>query len=122
MKLKPAPIRYVEIPAPDMEKAETFYGTVFGWKMEPSRLSDQKYTMFSTGEGELTGGLDSSRSAMDGGPVLYLQVEDIDTSLESIRRAGGAILRAREDIGGAYGFSAMFRDPNGNVLGLWQPR
>lgn len=115
----PSAICYLEIPAPNIEKAGSFYSFIFGWKIKPSSLTDKPYWEFSTGEGLLTGGLDSSKEATPGGVILYLKVADIESTLEKIALFGGSVLRPKFDIGGGYGWSAIFKDPNGNTLGLY---
>lgn len=116
---KPAPICYLEIPAPSIEKAGSFYRSVFAWKIQPSSLTNQQYWMFETGEGSLMGGLDTTKAVQEGGIIFYIKVEDIAAMLKAIDQAGGSMVAAKEDIGGGYGFSAVFKDPNGNRIGLW---
>ena len=118
--MKPSPIVYLEIPAPDIEKAGTFYSSVFGWSINRSSLSDtHEYWMFNSGEDSLSGGFDTNKKPQDGGVIIYLKVDDIPTALDSIKKAGGIVTREKFDIGDEYGFSATFKDPNGNHLGLW---
>ena len=114
-----SPICYLEIPAPDIEKAETFYSTVFGWKITPSDLGVEKYSMFGTGENQLMGGLDASKPVQDGGIIIYIKVDNIDTTLVMVKGEGGSVVRDKHDIGGGHGFSATFKDSNGNHIGLW---
>ncbi len=118
----PATICYLELPAPDIVAAGRFYSSVFGWTITPSDLSERAYWEFSTGEGQLTGGLDPSIPVNSGGVILYLKVSDIVETLQNIRANGGAVVRDKFDIGGGYGFSAIFTDPNGNRLGLFSAR
>ncbi len=116
---KPARICYLEIPAPDVEKAAAFYRSVFGWKITPSNLNDTPYAIFSTGEGEHSGGLHSGRPVRDGGIIIYLHVDDISATLEAVQAAGGSTVEEKTAIGGDFGFNAVFRDPHGNHVGLW---
>ena len=112
-------ICYIEIPAPNLDRTGEFYSAVFGWKVTPSNLSDKPYWMFQTGEGQLEGGFDPSRSVKtDGGVILYLKVNNIDQALTDVSNAGGKIARAKFEIGGGYGYSALINDPNGNEIGL----
>lgn len=113
-------ICYVEIPAPDVARAKQFYAALFGWRMEDSDLGDAPYTMFQAGS--MMGGLDSSQQPSDKGVLLYLKVEDIPSTLQAIREAGGEVVTNKSQVidgSDAYGFAATFTDPNGNLLGLW---
>ena len=49
----------------------------------------------------------------------YVQVEDIPETLAKISTLGGKVEKEKTEIGGDYGFYAIFRDPSGNRLGLW---
>lgn len=115
----PNPICYVEIPAPDPAAAAKFYNDVFGWSAEPSNLTDSGYWMFQTGEGQLLGGFNSEAPVNERGIIFYVNVESIEIALQRIEEHGGKVALAKEDIGGGYGYSAIFCDPSGNQIGLW---
>lgn len=51
--MQAAPICYIEIPAPDIEKSDKFYRSIFNWQINPSSLNEHQYRMFSIGEGQL---------------------------------------------------------------------
>jgi len=117
--MEPASICYFEIPAPDIEKAGNFYSSVFGWDIEISDLTDQKYLMFSSGKGSLAGGLDPSKVPSKDGVLIYIKVDDILSTLETVKKAGGSMVHGKTEISGGYGFFSVFKDPNGNFMGLW---
>ena len=117
MANRPHSICYIEIPAPGIEASEAFYQTVFGWEIERSSLSpDSRYSEFRSKN--LRGGLVEDRPVHQGGVLLYMKVGDIDACLQSIAAAGGSIVRPKFEIGAGHGFSALFRAPAGNELGL----
>ncbi len=107
-------ICHVEMPAPDLNKAMTFYSDVFGWTMQPISGG---YVIFR--DGVVGGGFDAGMPVGDAGPRLVLAVEDIDAKLEEIVAAGGERVQEKTEIGGGMGFYAYFRDPNGNQVGIW---
>jgi predicted enzyme related to lactoylglutathione lyase len=124
-----APDRYgmqawFEIHVTDLDRATEFYGKVLGWTFAPlpdSAIGD--YLMISTRSGApANGGLAlAAQRESPGGPatVVYLEVDDIDGAIRAARSAGGSVDRPRGDIGGAHGFFAIVRDPDGNHVGLW---
>jgi len=114
-----SPICYIEIPTPNMGKAINFYVSIFGWQVQKSELSDVEYAMFSVDGVGVNGGFSSLLPVTDGGVLLYIKVDDIPLALENIKKAGGDIVKEKEPIGGEFGFSAGFKDPNGNQMGLW---
>jgi predicted enzyme related to lactoylglutathione lyase len=54
-----------------------------------------------------------------GGFVPYIRPDDFDRTLAAIVDAGGEVLIRKSDVMG-YGWFAHFRDPDGNVVGLWE--
>src|SRR3712207_8149931 len=52
-------------------------------------------TLFRSGDGQLTGGLDASKGAVAGGVVLYLKTVDIDGTLAKIQEKGGTVIRSK---------------------------
>ena len=110
------PLCYLEIPAPDLARAEAFYRQVFGWE---SQRSGDAYSMFHAGA--LDGGFDPTKKPVaEGGIVLYIQVADIPAALRAVSVAGGSTVKERTEIGGGWGFWGLFLDPNGNRIGLWE--
>jgi hypothetical protein len=51
--------------------------------------------------------------------VPYILAPDTDATIRAIEAAGGEIVIARTDVLGMAEF-AHFRDPDGNVIGLWR--
>ena len=118
---------HFEIPYDDRERANTFYTEAFGWSMRP--LPEMRYQLATTGPsdggppsepGFINGGL-LERGLPVAGPVVVLSVEDIDACLEHVERLGGETVSAKQPVDD-LGFSAYFRDTEGNLMGLWQPR
>lgn len=116
MSLEPSPckVEWLEIPAPDLERAGAFYSTVFGWQI--SRFSSD-YWVFQAGN--LHGGLMKNRPVSDDGIRFSITVEEITAVLREIEAAGGEIIREKYNLGEELGFCALFKDPNGNRIELW---
>jgi predicted enzyme related to lactoylglutathione lyase len=109
-------ICYVELPASDVERSAAFYTEVFGWRM---RRRGDGSTAFDDTTGEVSGAFVESRAAAgDPGLLLYVMVDDAEATVEAIAAHGGEIV---QPIGGdAPEITARFRDPGGNVLGIYQ--
>ncbi|MFD5090646.1 VOC family protein [Amycolatopsis thailandensis] len=118
---------HFEIPFEDGERARDFYREVFGWKIDVPPGID--YTMVVSGPtgdggipaepGFINGGMMDKKSSVASGPVIVLEVDSIDDTLAVIEKQGGATLVGRTAVGD-MGFSAYFKDPEGNVTGLWE--
>jgi uncharacterized protein len=109
-------ICYVEIPAIDVEASAAFYEAVFGWRL---RKRGDGATAFDDTIGEVSGTWVTGRPpASDPGLLLYVMVDDAEATVEAIVGHGGEIV---QHIGGdAPEITARFRDPGGNVIGIYQ--
>jgi predicted enzyme related to lactoylglutathione lyase len=116
---------HFEIPFDDGNRARAFYSEAFGWDV--SEMPEMDYTMVSTGPTEdagptepgfVNGGM-AQRGDSFTGPTVVIDVEDIDEALKKVESLGGATLLTKTPVGD-MGFSAYFRDPEGNAVGLWQ--
>ena len=61
----------------------------------------------------------SSEASKPTGVVAYLLAPDMDATLAAIERAGGSVVIPTTNVMGMGDF-AQFRDPDGNVIGLWR--
>lgn len=118
-------ISWFEIGVKDLERATTFYETIFNLTLIPMDLENIKMRMFPITDMENgVGGalVDSSGfhkpSATDG-PLIYLNGNpDVQHILDKIPAAGGTIMVAKTAISPEYGFMAVFLDTEGNRIGL----
>jgi predicted enzyme related to lactoylglutathione lyase len=109
-------LSYVQIPAEDVKVSAAFYESVFGWQV---RGEGTEHLGFSDATGEMIGAWVTGRSpTTEPGVVLYVYVHGIDDSLEKIVANGGEVVRPPYREGDL--FVATFRDPGGNVIGVWQ--
>ncbi|MDP9265141.1 MAG: hypothetical protein M3O91_03330 [Chloroflexota bacterium] len=60
------------------------------------------------------------RPAAPSGVVAYLLAPDMDATLAAIGKAGGQVVIPKTDVMGMGGEFAHFKDPDGNVIGLWR--
>jgi predicted enzyme related to lactoylglutathione lyase len=113
-------IEWVEIPARDLQESPRFYESVFGWKINRHAQWEQ-YPMFMDAADKLGGGfVRAEKPAPDGGVLLYISVDDIEAMLPAIEKQGGTKVKEKTLIDESVGWWASFRDPAGNVIGLYQ--
>ena len=116
------PFVHVELNTTDLGKAKPFYTALFDWKLEDAPMGpDMAYTMIKVGEG--TGG-GMMKHPMPGAPSMwlpYVLVADVKAATEKARKLGATIIREPMEVPGA-GTLAIFLDPTGAALGLWQPK
>ena len=110
-------ICYVELPATDVARSAEFYKTVFGWQM---RRRGDGATAFDDGV-EVSGVFVTSRPpARETGMLVYVMVRDAAATVSAIEANGGSIVEPIHP--DAPEIVARFRDPGGNVLGIYQER
>ncbi|MGZ8631540.1 MAG: VOC family protein [Actinomycetota bacterium] len=120
---------HFEIPADDIDRAKGFYGSIFGWQLQTMSMGDGDYTIamttpvdeqsqLPTEPGAINGGM-MQRTERTPGPVITIDVDAIDEALQQIEAGGGSTVTPRTPIPGMGAF-AYFKDPEGNVMGLWE--
>jgi len=116
---------HFEIPYEDGDRARAFYGEAFGWDLQA--WPEGEYTLVTTGPtgesgasepGFINGGM-MKREAPFGSPVIVIAVDDVDASMATVERLGGSTVMAKQPVGD-MGWAAYFKDPEGNLMGLFQ--
>ncbi len=121
-----AKVSHFEIPAAKVDRARKFYTDVFGWEIAP--VPEMEYNIVRTVKtddkgmiqelGAINGGM-MKRMAEVKHPVITIEVDDIDEALREVASHGGKITVKKMPVGD-IGFSAYFKDPEGNIMGLFQ--
>jgi predicted enzyme related to lactoylglutathione lyase len=106
----------MQIPATDVRQSATFYEQVFGWKV---RGGNSAHLSFTDGTGDMIGAWVTGRPIpADPGVLIYVYVHGLDATLEKITASHHEIVKAPYPEGDLW--VATFRDPAGNVIGVWQ--
>jgi len=108
-------ISYLRIPATDPQAAAAFYEAVFGWTVR----RDREDPAFEDGTGHVIGHFSVDHEPAAGRGVRpYVFVESVDQTLEKVVANGGEVVTEPYSKGDLV--VAVFRDPVGNVVGVWQ--
>jgi uncharacterized protein len=107
---------YIEIPAVDIHRSADFYAKVFGWRI---RQRGDGHTAFDDTTGEVSGTWVVGRPASsEPGLLVYIMVDSVAATVDAVIAHGGTLV---QPIGvDAPEVTARFRDPAGNVIGLYQ--
>ncbi len=115
-------VNWFEIYVDEMERARAFYEAVFGVGLTnlPTPDEGEMWTFpFEMGAPNAAGSLikHPAGSPGPGGTMVYFQCEDVAEQIGRVPGAGGTVIQDKTSIGD-YGFIAMFKDTEGNVVGL----
>ena len=109
-------ICYLEIPATDVRRSSEFYRGVFGWNI---RWRGDGHLAFDDAVGEVSGSWVTGRPASpQPGLLVYIMVDTVAATVKAVVANGGEIVQPIS--ADAPEITARFRDPAGNVIGLYQ--
>ena len=112
-----------EVETPDPEAFQRFHAAMWGWEFRPAfqdtELDRDYWLILADGTG--IGGL---QRALTPGPPhagarFYLEVDDLEATVDRAVAAGARVERPRTALGGDDRWFAIITDPAGISLGLW---
>ena len=104
-----------ELLTKDPAASKNFYTKLFGWKTEPFGAD---YTIWKSAD-SMAGGMMKMPDAPSGW-LAYVVVENCDASARKAKELGAKLCVEPKDIP-TVGRIAVFTDPQGAALGLFQP-
>jgi len=110
---------WIELATADPDAAFAFYGALFGWEKAGAMPMGEMGDYAFIGAGDARPGAIMS-SATTGAPARwnwYVEVADIDVTIEAAKAEGGALLQGPDPIPGGA-FSANIADGQGFQIGL----
>ena len=115
-KMTNGKICYIEMPATAIARSANFYKSVFGWNF---RKRGDGSTAFDDTTGEVSGAWVLGRPpSAKPGLLFYINVDSVAAAVDAVVTHGGEIV---QPLGAdAPEITARFRDPGGNVIGLYQ--
>ncbi len=123
------PVVHFEMPAENNIRVKKFYETVFGWQMIQLGSEMGEYLLATTSPVDKNN-MHKKKGAINGGffkkgeygtmPHIVIAVDDLKKRMEMIKKSGGKILGEPMIIQGIGNF-VMFKDTEGNQVGILQP-
>ena len=112
---------WYELLTTDIQSAKTFYSQVMGWDVLDASAPGRPYTLLAAGD-TMVGGLmamagEARRLGVGAGWIGYVEVSDVDTVAERVKRLGGAVHVPPTDLPGVSRF-CIFADPQAARLGI----
>jgi predicted enzyme related to lactoylglutathione lyase len=120
------PFFWYELMTTDLDAAEAFYTAVIGWKAEPFDKAPgmPRYIVVNSSVrgvgGLMTMPQDAAKMGMPPAWIGYIYSRDVDASTEAVKKAGGVVHRAPDDIPGVGRF-AVVADPQGATFMFLKP-
>lgn len=124
------PVVHFELPYDDRERIARFYQSAFGWELQMLGEEMGHYVIAITATKDVKA--DAPAGAIGGGffqrkadwpaqyPSVVIAVDNIESSMDKVRAAGGQVLGEPMDIPGVGRYVA-FHDTEGSRLGMLQP-
>ncbi len=108
---------WIELASPELDSAVGFYEQLFGWTLTDPRPDFGGYRNF-LGDGQIVAGANPMGQA----PVwtTYFSVASAEETAAKVAEHGGVVQFEAMDVGD-LGRMAICADPQGAVLGLWEP-
>ena len=115
-------VGWFEIYVSDMQRAVKFYAEVFNLgDFTEINIGEERLCMFPSVEDRpyISGALVETRhhSPGVGGTVVYFHSTDCGVEEARIAAAGGEVLRPKYSIG-EFGYVCIFKDTEGNLVGI----
>lgn len=116
-------LNWFELPALDLDRAHTFYHTILGGHVRMGTFGEAPLVLFDVPfqTGEAVGGALVKRNDLKpttDGPIIYLNCfGKLAAVVGRVVRAGGQVVVPELNLG-AFGFSAIIIDSEGNKVGL----
>jgi hypothetical protein len=112
------PVVHFEIAAKDSVKSRQFYQDLFGWEIQVDQAMN--YGLIApAGDKSIGGGIGPLQPGVTPYVTFYVLVDDLQVALDKAAKLGGKVTLPPTPIPGV-GSSAMFTDPDGNVIGLFK--
>lgn len=112
-----------ELATPNVQAAKDFYGKVFGWKFFDQEMGDMTYTMIKLNDKDIGGIWAIPKDKQKEIPphwMSYILVENLEDALAKAQKHGATIMKPPTNAG-EHGRLAIFTDPTGAHIALWQP-
>jgi uncharacterized protein len=105
----------------DAQKAQGFFGELFGWSTKSVPMPDGPYVMIAAADGRTIGGYFTAPDGMDrAGWLPYLLVPSAAEAAARIKSLGGSVMKEPFKVGD-FATMAVVADPHGAGFAVWQP-
>jgi uncharacterized protein len=115
----PASIVWFEIPADDIKRAQKFYSSLFGWKINPFPTMEDYYHIDSGGADASPDGAIMKRMCPEHPVTNYVLVDSVVRASAKVEKLGGKVHKPKTAVPG-MGYFAICQDTENNVFAVWE--
>ena len=109
-----------EIYSDDPEALAVFYRELLGWRIERAEGIDYwRIAIDAEAKPLSAGGITRRPSFAQQGWMNFVEVDSLDTALETTERLGGSVLKEKTAVP-RVAWHAVIADPAGNAFMIWQ--
>jgi uncharacterized protein len=105
----------------DLAASNAFYGSLFGWDADDQGEDMGHYTLLRKSSKAVAGNMTAMSPEQPNVWTTYISVDDADATADRAKQAGAMILVEPMDVSD-IGRMAVFLDPTGAAVGIWQPK
>jgi uncharacterized protein len=112
---------WVDHGSKDLAASNSFYAELFGWQAEDQGEDAGHYTILSKSGKAAAGNMGIMMEGQPSAWMTYISVEDADKTVEVATESGATLFMGPMDVMD-IGRMALFADPTGAAVGIWQPK
>lgn len=115
-----ASIVWFEVPADDLDRAQKFYKSMFGWKFAklPAAIHDYWHIDTEGPDASPDGGMMPRMHPQQ--PITnYVSVPSVNKASVKVEKLGGTVCKPKTAVPG-MGYFAICLDTEGNTFALWE--
>jgi len=112
---------WVDHATKDIAASNAFYGSLFGWEADDQGEDMGHYTLMRKGGKTVAGNMPAMGDGQPSVWITYVSVENADAATDRAREAGATVFVEPMDVSD-IGRMAVFADPAGAAIGVWQPK
>jgi uncharacterized protein len=114
---KPA---WVDLSTTDAAAGKTFYSKLFGWQPEDLGPDAGNYVIFRLGGKQVAALSPVQNPGQPSAWSVYIATDDVQATAKKVREAGGTVAFEPTQVMD-QGSMAVFQDPSGASISVWQP-
>ena len=116
---KAGSIVWFEIPVDNVERAKSFYNSLFGWKIERFPGPMEYWHIDTGGSDDTPDGAIIPRQNPQHGVTNYIAVPSVDQFAAKVEKLGGKICMPKQAVP-EMGYFAICQDTDNNTFALWE--